>query len=145
MIFVVRFESPFLHPHPGFAHLAVSSATARLLGSEWRSEGSPLAGAINRATTLYPVGPRDPNHDAVIRIGSEAPKRRTHSSSRHESQGALPGFRHLEPSSAPIPSGRNRPKLSRCLSTSFVHCAGRKTTPSGTTPSRTSRQRAIRN
>src|SRR3974377_1559295 len=59
MIFVVRFESPFLHPHPGFAHLAVSSATARLLGSEWRSEGSPLAGAINRAPTLYPVGPRN--------------------------------------------------------------------------------------
>ena len=35
-----------------------------------------------------------------MRIGSEAPKRRTHSSNRHESQGALPGFRHLEPSSA---------------------------------------------
>ena len=31
---------------------------ARLPRSEWRSEGSPLAGAINRATTLYPVGPR---------------------------------------------------------------------------------------
>ena len=35
-----------------------------------------------------------------MRIGSEAPKRRTHSSNRHESQGALPGFRHLELSSA---------------------------------------------
>jgi hypothetical protein len=30
---------------------------------------------------------KDPNHDAVMRIGSEAPKRRTHSSNRHESQG----------------------------------------------------------
>jgi hypothetical protein len=30
---------------------------------------------------------KDRNHDAVIRIGSEAPKRRTHSSNRHESQG----------------------------------------------------------
>ena len=39
-----------------FAHL-VSSVTARLLRAEWRSEGSPLAGAIDRATTLYPVGP----------------------------------------------------------------------------------------
>ena len=38
--------------------LTASSATARLLRSGWRSEGSPLAGAINRATTLYPVGPR---------------------------------------------------------------------------------------
>ncbi len=30
------------------------------------------------------------------------------------------------------------------LSASSIHCAGRKTTPSGTTPSRTSRHRAIR-
>lgn len=28
-------------------------------------------------------GSKDPNHDAVIRIGSEAPKRRTHSPFRH--------------------------------------------------------------
>ena len=32
----------------------------------------------------------DPNHDACMRIGGEAPRRRTHSSHRHESHG-LPG------------------------------------------------------
>ena len=34
-------------------------------------------------------------------IGGEAPRRRTHSFSRHESQGGRSGPRHLEPSSAP--------------------------------------------
>jgi hypothetical protein len=32
---------------------------------------------------LVSGGSKDPNHDAVIRIGSEAPKRRTHSPFRH--------------------------------------------------------------
>jgi hypothetical protein len=48
---------------------------------------------------------KDQNHDAVMRIGSEAPKRWTHSSNRHES---LLGFRHLEPSSAPHHKRTNR-------------------------------------
>ena len=44
------------------------------------SEGSPLSGAIvDRTTTLYPVGHKDPNHDARMRIGGEAPRRWTHS------------------------------------------------------------------
>ena len=37
-----------------------------------------------------------------------------------------------------ITSGRTKPKLSGCLSTSSIHWAERKTTPSGTTPCRTS-------
>src|SRR5260370_36426697 len=79
-----------------------------------------------------------------MRIGSEAPRRRTHSPFRHESHGNTSGPRHLEPSSA-TPSqvdglGRN------CWvpSASSVHDAGRRTTPSGTTPSRTNRHKAIR-
>src|SRR5262249_1875512 len=39
---------------------------------------------FDRATTC--VQSKDSNHDAVVHIGSEAEKRRTHSSSRHESQ-----------------------------------------------------------
>jgi hypothetical protein len=39
--------------------------------------GSPPSGANHRATTLYSVGPSRPDHDAVMRIGGEAPKRRT--------------------------------------------------------------------
>ena len=44
-----------------------------------------------------------------------------------------------DPSQADGP-GRN----CRVPSATSVHCAGRRTTPSGTTPSRTSRHRAIR-
>ena len=44
-----------------------------------RSEGSSPFSADHRAAYLYSVGPRDPNHDAVIRIGGEAPGRRAHS------------------------------------------------------------------
>ena len=38
-----------------------------------RSEGSVPSGADHRATTLYSVGPQGPDHDAVMRIGGEAP------------------------------------------------------------------------
>jgi hypothetical protein len=59
-----------------------------LMRSRWRSEGSPLSGAIQSRRNLVYGRSKDPNHDAVMRIGSEAPKRRTHSSIRLESQGA---------------------------------------------------------
>jgi hypothetical protein len=45
-----------------------------------RTERSPPSGAIPRAATLYSVGSAgDPDHEAVIRFGSRAPRRRTHS------------------------------------------------------------------
>jgi hypothetical protein len=51
------------------------------------SRGARLRRTDNRAATLYSVGHNDPNHDAVLRIGSEAPRRRAHSAQRHESHG----------------------------------------------------------
>jgi hypothetical protein len=39
------------------------------------------------ATTLYSVGASGPNHDALVRISSETPRRRTHSAQRHDSHG----------------------------------------------------------
>jgi hypothetical protein len=47
-----------------------------------RSEGSLPSGADHRATPLYSVGPQGPDHDAVMRIGGEAPGRRAHSRKR---------------------------------------------------------------
>ena len=45
-----------------------------------KSEGELARGARrDRATSFYSVGSENPDHDAVIRIGSEAPKRRAHS------------------------------------------------------------------
>ena len=73
-------------PLPGHT-LTASSTTARLVRSGWRSEGSPLSGADQSRHNLVSGGPEDPNHDAAMRIGSEAPKRRTHSFPRHNSHG----------------------------------------------------------
>src|SRR5271166_4936299 len=50
--------------------------------------GEPACGRDQSRHNLVSGGSKDPNHDAVMRIGSEAPKRRTHSSIRHQSQGA---------------------------------------------------------
>src|SRR6266404_4925583 len=67
--------------------LTAPSTTARLVRSGWRSEGSSLSGADQSRHNLVSGGPGDPNHDAAMRIGSEAPKRRTHSFPRHKSHG----------------------------------------------------------
>ena len=105
--------------------------------------GEPACGRDQSRHNLVSGRSKDPNHDAVMRIGSEAPKRRTHSSSRHESQGACRDSATSNRHRRPITSGRTAETVG-VSSTSSVHCvAGRKTTPSGTTPSRTSRHRAI--
>jgi hypothetical protein len=52
--------------------------------------------------------PKDPNHDAVMRIGSDAPKRRSHSSIRHESQGASRDSATSNRYRRPVTSGRGR-------------------------------------
>ncbi len=81
-------------------NLSVCSALARpcldglehdgtLTRSGRRSEGSLPSGADHRAATLYSVGPWGPDHDAVMRIGGEAPRRRTHSRNRCQHHGLL--------------------------------------------------------
>src|SRR6266705_6796413 len=75
-------------PWPGHA-LTASSTTARLTRSGRRSEGSLPSGADHRAATLYSVGPWGPDHDAVMRIGGKAPRRRTHSRNRYQHHGLL--------------------------------------------------------
>jgi hypothetical protein len=45
--------------------------------------GEPAFGRDQSRHNLVSGGSKDPNHDAVMRIGSEAPRRRTHSSFRH--------------------------------------------------------------
>jgi hypothetical protein len=61
-------------------------AGSRWLGS--RIEGSPHRGEREIApATLYSVDLLDPDHDAHMRIGCEAPRRRAHDAQRHESHG----------------------------------------------------------
>src|SRR4051794_5116475 len=59
-----------------------SSTSCSAKAEPRRSEGSLPAGADHRATPLYAVGPQGPDHDAVMRIGGEAPGRRAHSQER---------------------------------------------------------------
>ena len=133
-------ESPSLLIEPGFTHagarrsgqgwpsyqpcsmlrprhtLTASSTPARLVRSARRSEGSPLSGAVQSRHNLVSGRSMDPNHDAVMRIGSEAPKRRTHSISRHESQGADRDSATSNRHRSPVTSIWTRPKLSGAVS-----------------------------
>jgi len=102
-------------PSPGHT-LTASSTPARLVRSGRRSEGSPLSGAVQSRHNLVSGRSMDPNPDAVMRIGSEAPKRRTHSISRHESQGADRDSATSNRHRSPVTSIWTRPKPSGCLS-----------------------------
>jgi hypothetical protein len=150
IVIFCRSESPFFSSRAGFVRATLvrphfdgleHDGTFSAVGMT--IEGSPLPGAVQSRHNLVSGRSEDPNHDAVMRIGSEAPKRRTHSSNRHESQGtcrkSATSNRHRCPSQA-YEQGRNR----RGAFSAPIHCAGRKTTPSGTTPSHTSRHRAMR-
>jgi len=107
--FFVRSESPVSSSRPGTSlalaraetvkvgrrtNLATSSAVARphldsfehdgTLGAIGMTiRGEPAFGRDQSRHNLVSGGSKDPNHDAVMRIGSEAPRRRTHSPFRH--------------------------------------------------------------
>src|SRR5437870_11131646 len=89
----------------------------------------------SRHTLVFGGFHADPNHDAVMRIGGEAPRRQAHSLRRRASHACLgspppriiwashrkhgDGAPHLAWSSAPSVAG---------------HAAARRTTPAGTSP-----------
>jgi hypothetical protein len=86
-----------------------------------------------------PLG--DPNHDAVMRIGGEAPRRRAHSLPRHRGQGWV----RVTAASDRLGTASRRGRinagsvsgLSGCssgLSRQFAHVAGLNTAPAGTSP-----------
>ena len=139
--FFVRPGVPFLRPDPQYCkptragavkvgrrpNLAAYSALARPYLDSFEDDGTLSAvgmtirgepaflGADQIASRPCIRWVQDPNHDALMRIGGEAPRRRTHSFSRHESQGGRSGPRHHEPSSAPSraeATGRSCRKIS---------------------------------
>ncbi len=69
-------------PLPGHS-LTASSTTARFGSIGMTIRGEPACGRDQSRHNLVSGGSKDPNHDAVMRIGSEAPRRRTHSPFRH--------------------------------------------------------------
>ena len=111
IVIFCRSESPFFSSRAGFVRATLvrphfdgleHDGTFSAVGMT--IEGSPLPGAVQSRHNLVSGRSEDPNHDAVMRIGSEAPKRRTHSSNRHESQGtcrkSTTSNRHRCPSQA---------------------------------------------
>jgi hypothetical protein len=102
-------------PFPG--HTLTAPSTTAPLGAvrTMTIRRSPLAGADQSRHSLVFGGSKDPNHDAVMRIGSEAPKRRTHSSIRHKSQGTSRDSATSNRYRRPVTSVRTRPKLSGYL------------------------------
>lgn len=112
-------------------------------GRDDDQRGARFRARISRATTLYPVGP-----------GTRTMMQSCASAAKLRGGGPiLPlGMTAMGQLGTPPPRtviggpsqadgvGRN----CRVPSVTSVHCAGRRTTPSGTTPSRTSRHRAIR-
>src|SRR5262249_15916258 len=90
----------------------ILTASNTMMQSGWQSDGSPLSSAVESRHNLVCGRSKDRNHDAVMRIGSEAPKRRTHSSNRHESQGTCRESATSNRHRYPITSVRTGPKLS---------------------------------
>ena len=121
----------------GFEHDGTLNAVAMTI------RGEPAFGArFNRATTLYPVGPRTRtmmqscasaaklrSGGPILPFGVRAKGRLGISPPRTVI--GVPSQAYGQAETVVVPSA------------SFVHCAGRKTTPSGTMPSRMSRHRAI--
>src|SRR6516225_1155913 len=141
--FFVRPESLFLRPDPQYckvgraqelSRLAVAltfpralrlpghtltapSTVARSDGVGMTIRGEPaFECAYQSRHNLVFGGSKDPNHDAVMRIGGEAPRRRTHSFPRHKSHDTSRDPATSNRHRRPVTSGRTGPKLSGVFS-----------------------------
>ena len=107
-------------------YLDGSDTTARLTRSGRRSEGGLPSGADHRAATLYSVGPGGPDHDAVMRIGGEAPRRRTHSRNRCQHHGLLRVTATSDRHRMPTKSRSSGSESLSCLSSPLTRLATRR-------------------
>jgi hypothetical protein len=97
----------------------------------------------SRRNLVFGGSDGDPNHDAAMRIGGEAPERRAHSVTRHDSHGAnraAPPRIVIGASNA----GSPKPVFWYSASGRGGHVVARRTTPSGGSPVVTKRQSAIK-
>jgi hypothetical protein len=87
-----------------------------------RTERSPPLGAIPRAATLYSAGSAgDPDHEAVIRFSSRAPRRRAHSQDGAEAMAYLGSPPPRIVIGSPVATARSGPEL-LCFR-SFCFCS----------------------
>jgi len=109
------------------------------------TEGSSPSGAnFAPQTCIRPIR-GDRNHDAVVRIGGEAPRRRAHSKPRLKDhvhyRVAVTSARHLRFGSRQKSKPQN---LSRACLQAGHHAVGRRSRPAGASPVVASRQSAMR-
>ena len=114
-------------------------------GTTKRSEGSSPSGASIAPQTCIRLIREDQNHDAVIRIGGEAPRRRPHSKPRFEDhvqyRVVATSDRHLQ---LGIDTRTNCRTSVVPGHSQAIHVAGRRSRPTGASPVVTSRQSAMR-
>src|SRR6266536_2243754 len=114
-------------------------------GTTKRSEGSSPSGASIAPQTCIRLIREDQNHDAVIRIGGEAPRRRPHSKPRFEDhvqyRVVATSDRHLQ---LGIDTRTNCRTSVVPGHSQAIHVAGRRSRPAGASPVVTSRQSAMR-
>jgi hypothetical protein len=133
--------------------LMATSTAADLLGRESRfrgtgvcddTEGSSPSGANFAPQTCIRLIRADRDHDAVMRIGGEAPRRRAHSKPRLEDQVqyrvAVTSARHLR---LGLDRRANR-RTSVVLAYRHHHAVGRRSRPAGASPMVASRQSTMR-
>jgi hypothetical protein len=96
-----------------------------------------------RAANLYSVDLRGSDHDAVMRIGSEAPRRRAHSKPRLKDHSAISGCHHLGSSFAAQPYIEAELQ-DALLGLHLCQTAGRSRRPADASPVVTSRHSAMR-
>src|SRR6202040_4233863 len=99
--------------------------------------------AYLRATHLYAVGPLDPDHDAVMRIGGKAPGGGPHSLRRHCVPCQLPVPATSDRQSAVRAERQREPRIGKMLVPEVFQPAGRRMTPSNVSPVVTKRQSAM--
>src|SRR5262245_66307376 len=80
-------------------------------------------------STLYSVGPSGPDHDAVMRIGGEAPGRRAHSRNRCQHHGLLRVTATSDRDRIPTISGSPAPSLSCPISSLTLPAIRRRPEP----------------
>ena len=140
---LVRRPDPYWPSLRAAAGYVARSSCPALWATGDKSEGSSPSGAEIAPRPCIRLICGDRNHDAVMRIGGVAPGRRAHSSQRLGSHGLASGYRHLGSSSEAPRMGRQG-SYPVVLFRALAHEAGRKTTPCGTSPVATRRQRAMR-
>ena len=117
-------------------------------GEKGRIRGELAIGrGTSRHTLVFGGSDADPNHDAVIRIGGEAPGRRAHSKPRRadhvQYRVAATSDRQFGSRCAEEPARAPNSAEEYARSGKHFQTAGRKTTPSSGSPVVTKRQSAM--